>query len=104
MRPTLWRASRGAAVLLACSALLMPLVQAQTAPVGAGAIWLAPKPSESVRPKPAPFRAGDMLKQAVPTNTWYSSLMYGQWSDVLHAHPLSFKATPQGMEMGFPQP
>jgi endoglucanase Acf2 len=82
----------------------MPLVQAQTAPVGAGAIWLAPKPSESVRPKPAPFRAGDMLKQAVPTNTWYSSLMYGQWSDVLHAHPLSFKATPQGMEMGFPQP
>ena len=103
MRPTLWRASRGAAVLLACSALLMPLVQAQTAPVGAGAIWLAPKPSESVRPKPAPFRAGDMLKQAVPTNTWYSSLMYGQWSDVLHAHPLSFKATPQGMEMGFPQ-
>ena len=103
MRPTLWRASRGAAVLLACSALLMPLVQAQTAPVGAGAIWLAPKPGESVRPKPAPFRAGDMLKQAVPTNTWYSSLMYGQWSDVLHAHPLSFKATPQGMEMGFPQ-
>ncbi len=103
MRPTLWRASRGAAVLLACFALLMPLVQAQTAPVGAGAIWLAPKPSESVRPKPAPFRAGDMLKQAVPTNTWYSSLMYGQWSDVLHAHPLSFKATPQGMEMGFPQ-
>eukprot|EP01041_Mallomonas_annulata_P035056 gene35056-57941_t len=55
----------------------MPLAQAQTAPVGAGAIWLAPKPSESVRPKPAPFRAGDMLKQAVPTNTWYSSLMYG---------------------------
>ena len=103
MRPTLWRASRGAAVLLACSALLMPLVQAQTAPVGAGAIWLAPKPGESERPKPAPFRAGDMLKQAVPTNTWYSSLMYGQWSDVLHAHPLSFKATPQGMEMGFPQ-
>jgi len=103
MRSTLWRASRGAAVLLACSALLMPLVQAQTAPVGAGAIWLAPKPGESERPKPAPFRAGDMLKQAVPTNTWYSSLMYGQWSDVLHAHPLSFKATPQGMEMGFPQ-
>lgn len=89
--------------MLACSALLMPLVQAQTAPVGAGAIWLAPKPGESERPKPAPFRAGDMLKQAVPTNTWYSSLMYGQWSDVLHAHPLSFKATPQGMEMGFPQ-
>lgn len=77
--------------------------QPQLAPVGAGGIWLAPKTGESVRPKPAPFRSGDMLKRAVATNTWYSSLMYGQWSDVLHAHPLTFKATAQGMEMGLPQ-
>ena len=103
MRATVWRASRGVALCLACSVMMVSMANAQTASVGAGAIWLAPKPSESERPKPAPFRAGDMLKQAVPTNTWYSSLMYGQWSDVLHAHPLSFKATPQGMEMGFPQ-
>lgn len=103
MRATVWRASRGVALWLACSLLMVSAAHAQTAAVGAGAIWLAPKPSESERPKPAPFRAGDMLKQAVPTNTWYSSLMYGQWSDVLHAHPLTFKATPQGMEMGFPQ-
>jgi endoglucanase Acf2 len=104
MRAIVWRLRPGAAVWLALCALVMaPLSWAQTAAVGEGAIWLAPKAGESVRPKPAPYRAGDMLKQAVPTNTWYSSLMYGQWSDVLHAHPLTFKATPQGMEMGFPQ-
>lgn len=81
----------------------MGTAQGQTAAVGAGAIWLAPKAGEPVRPKPAPFRAADMLKRAVTTNTWYSSLAYGPWSDVLHAHPLTFKATPQGMEVGLPQ-
>jgi endoglucanase Acf2 len=90
---------------LAQAALLAPCgaQSSQAAQVGAGAIWLAPKPSESVRPKPAPFRAGDMLKRAVTTNTWYSSVVYGTWSDVLHAHPLTFKATAQGREMGLPQ-
>lgn len=86
------------------AAILQPaLAQAQTAAVGEGTVWLSPKPSESVRPKSAQFRAGDMLKRAVTTNTWYSSLVYETWSDVLHAHPLTFKATPQGMEMGMPQ-
>jgi len=79
------------------------MAQAQTAAVGEGAVWLSPKPNESARPKPAQFRSGDMLKRAVTTNTWYSSLVYETWSDVLHAHPLTFKATPQGMEMGVPQ-
>lgn len=95
-----------AAGLLAFMTAIFPgtvMAQGPTAAVGAGAIWLAPKPGESVRPKPAPFRSGDMLKRAVTTNTWYSSLAYGPWSDVLHAHPLTFKATPKGMEMGLPQ-
>ncbi|NBP46036.1 MAG: hypothetical protein EBU72_12640 [Betaproteobacteria bacterium] len=77
--------------------------QAQTATVGDGLVWLAPKPNESVKPKPAQYRSGDMLKRAVTTNTWYSSVVYETWSDVLHAHPLTFKATPNGMEMGMPQ-
>jgi endoglucanase Acf2 len=85
------------------SALAQTEAVPKTAAVGAGAIWLAPKPGESVRPRPAPYRTGEMLQRAVATNTWYSSLMYGQWSDVLHAHPLTFKATEQGMEMGLPQ-
>ncbi len=87
------------------SAMVAMPVQAQTptAVVGEGSVWLAPKPTETVRPKPAQYRSGDMLKRAVTTNTWYSSLVYEKWSDVLHAHPLTFKATPNGMEMGLPQ-
>lgn len=72
------------------------------APVGNGNIWLAPKSTESVKPKPAEFRGGEMLNRAVPTNTWYSSVAYEKWSGVLHAHPLTFKATETGMEMGLP--
>lgn len=105
---TFWMGLRDMALALACIAGLSgAMAQAEAppslAPVGAGAIWLAPKAGESVRPRAAPYRTGDMLKRAVATNTWYSSLMYGQWSDVLHAHPLTFKATEQGMEMGLPQ-
>lgn len=78
--------------------------QASTAArVGAGQIWLAPKPNAPATPKAAPYRTDAMAKRALPTNTWYSSLAYMQWSDVLHAHPLSFKATEKGLEMGVPQ-
>lgn len=73
------------------------------AKVGMGQIWLAPKADAPVRPKEAPFRSAEMASRALPTNTWYSSLMYMKWSDVLHAHPLTFKATEDGLEMGVPQ-
>lgn len=73
------------------------------AKVGLGQIWLAPKADAPVRPKEAPYRSEEMAKRALPTNTWYSSLMYMKWSDVLHAHPLTFKATEDGLEMGMPQ-
>jgi endoglucanase Acf2 len=79
------------------------LAQTPTAAkVGQGQIWLAPKVDAPVRPKQAPYRTQDMAQKALPTNTWYSSLMYMQWSDVLHAHPLTFKATEDGLEMGVP--
>lgn len=72
------------------------------AQVGMGQIWLAPKADAPARPKEAPYRTPEMAKRALPTNTWYSSLMYMKWSDVLHAHPLTFKATEDGLEMGVP--
>lgn len=75
----------------------------QFAPVGAGGIWLGTKPDAPVKPAPAPYRTANMAERAVATNSWYSSLMYGQWSGVLHAHPLTFKATELGMEIGLPQ-
>lgn len=80
-----------------------PTLGQQLAPVGLGGIWLGPKASESVRPKPAEFRSGEMLERALPTNTWYSSVAYEKWSGVLHAHPLTFKATESGMELGYPK-
>ena len=75
---------------------------AQTANVGAGKIWLAPRADAPVLPKLGTYRTEAMAKRALTTNTWYSSLVYHQWSDVLHAHPLTFKATEKGLEMGLP--
>ena len=74
----------------------------QWIPVGAGKILVGAKPSHE-SPKDAEYRSGAMRQQALPTNSWFSSLTYMQWSGVLHAHPLSFKATEQGFEMGLPE-
>lgn len=88
---------------LALAGLLLAFsAHAQQVQVGTGRLWLDAKPAESMRPKPAPYRSADMAQRALPTNTWYSSLAYMRWSDVLHAHPLSFKATESGFEMGLP--
>ena len=51
----------------------------------------------------AQFRTPEMMRQAAPTNQWYSSVMFTQWSNVLHASPLTFKATPEGLEVGLPE-
>jgi endoglucanase Acf2 len=44
-----------------------------------------------------------MLTRAVPTNQWYSSVVYERWSDVLHAHPLSLRASESGFEIAYPK-
>lgn len=51
----------------------------------------------------APFRTPAMLERAAPTNQWYSSVMFTRWSDVLHALPLTAKATERGLEIGLPK-
>lgn len=69
--------------------------------VGAGG-WRA-QLSRSDTPVPeAPYRTPEMLKRAAPTNQWYSSVMFTRWSEVLHAIPLSAKATQRGLEVSFP--
>jgi endoglucanase Acf2 len=71
--------------------------------VGEGMLWAEPPTGfSSVKPKPATYRSGPMLSRAVPTNQWYSSVVYERWSDVLHAHPLAFRATPDGLEVSLP--
>ena len=69
--------------------------------VGAGAYALAAK-SFDKDPPAAPFRSGVMLQRAVPTNQWYSSLAFSATPVPIYAIPLSFKAAPQGFEMGLP--
>lgn len=76
---------------------------AQDLRMGEGILFAEP-PSGfgSLKPKAAPYRSGPMLSRAVPTNQWYSSVMYERWSDVLHAHPLSFRASQAGLEVSLP--
>ena len=69
--------------------------------VGAGAYRLQPASGDRAVPE-APYRTPAMLELAAPTNQWYSSVMYRQWSEVLHAHPLTVKANESGLEMGLP--
>lgn len=76
---------------------------AQVVSIGEGVLRIGSKPSDN-KPAAAEYRTVDMSKLAVPTNSWFSSLMYERWSGVLHAHPLSFKATESGFEVGRPSP
>jgi len=62
------------------------------------------QPSRGDRQPPeAKYITGEMLQKAPPTNQWYSSVMFTQWSEVIHAHPLTFKASQNGLEMGLPK-
>ena len=91
--------------LLACVGCLaqMPAqVQAQPLKIGAGAVVLQPKGSDAPVPD-APHRTEAQRKLAVPTNQWYSSLIFSDKPENLYAQPLSFRATPAGFEMALPR-
>lgn len=70
--------------------------------VGAGGWRTQPSTADQKVPE-APFRTPEMLQRAAPTNQWYSSVMFTRWSEVLHALPLTAKATEKGLEIGFPK-
>ena len=78
-----------------CSALAQPVK------VGAGSYLTAPKGNDKP-PPPALLRTEAMLKQAAPTNQWYSTLIFNPKPDAIFAHPLTFKTTPAGFEMALP--
>ena len=50
----------------------------------------------------AEFVTGEAAGKAAPTNQWYSSVMFQRWSQPLHAHPMTYRATEQGFELGLP--
>ena len=76
-------------------------LSAQPVKLGAGAYVLAPKGGDQAVPA-APFRTAAMLKQAAPTNQWYSALVFSAKPEVLFAHPLTVQATSTGLELALP--
>lgn len=93
-----------AATLIAIAPMYTATASELFESIGSARLWLAPPGgSEALKPRPAPWRSGPMLERAVPTNQWYSSVVYERWSDVLHAHPLSGRASESGFEIAYPK-
>ena len=93
---------RSLVLVLASTIIGVPAMAEPWVPMGSGKIFVGAKPGHET-PKDAVYRTEAMMRQALPTNSWFSSLTYMQWSGVLHAHPLSFRATESGFEMGLPE-
>lgn len=92
-------ARHSCAVLIALCA--MHTSQAQPVKVGSGSYYALPKAGDKPPPL-APFRTEAMLKQASPTNQWYSTLIFNPKPEALFAHPLTVKTTPAGLELALP--
>ncbi len=89
-------ATVAAGVIIAASPVL-----AQTEKVGAATVWLAPQGRDKPMPS-ATGRTEAMLKQAAPTNQWYSTLLFSETPEALFAHPLTVKPTAAGVEVAMP--
>jgi len=90
--------------LLAITLCITSISHASTNVIKLGAGGWRSQPSTADQKVPeAPFRTPEMLARAAPTNQWYSSVMFMRWSEVLHALPLTAKATEKGLEIGFPK-
>ena len=73
---------------------------------GLGKLANAPKPtvfgSLAAQPPDAPLRTPMMLRQALPSNQWYSAVMFKKWAEPIHAHPATYQATANGLEIDYP--
>ncbi|MBB5958344.1 endoglucanase Acf2 [Saccharothrix tamanrassetensis] len=101
--------------VLALVAASVPFVlpaQAHGVPVGAGSYASARPagasgPSDSAGASVAPKVTARMSGKPVPTNDWWSSLVFQRYpanpySENLYAHPLTFHAAAQGLGVGYP--
>ena len=92
-----------AALLCLLAATGLPAAGAsESVPAGLGRYHLAPK-GAGPRPPHAEFVTADLRGMAVPTNQWYSSVVYQRWSQPIYAQPTSYRATEQGFEIGWPR-
>jgi len=51
-------------------------------------------------PPQARYVGGALQGKAVPTNQWYSSVIFTFPSQPLHAHPMTYRTGPEGFEVG----
>ncbi|MBQ0930630.1 hypothetical protein KAK07_15530 [Ideonella sp. 4Y16] len=75
--------------------------QADSVALGAGRVSLSPRGNAPV-PR-APHRTEAMARRAAPTNQWYSTLIFSDKPEALHALPLTAKPTAAGLEVSLPK-
>ncbi len=95
----------GCLSLLAAPGAVMAAAPDGAVAVGLGAYYTKPKDgilSADATPPRAEYRSGDAVGKAAPTNQWYSSVMFLRWSQPIHAHPMTYRATEEGFELGLP--
>lgn len=100
------RIAAGVALLLAAaSGLAVPAFAASGTEVvtGLGRYYNAPKSGSDPLPPLGTYVTADLAAQAVPSNQWYSSVVYQRWSQPLYAQPLAYRATEQGFEVSTPR-
>ena len=85
------------ALMMAVGAMTSGAI-AQPVKLGEGTFYLSPRGKDKPPPS-APYRTEAMLKQAAPTNQWYSSLIFSAQPEALFAHPNTYKTTAAGFEM-----
>jgi endoglucanase Acf2 len=86
----------------ACGLLLPALALSQgSMAIGAGQVLLSPRTADN-SPPPALGLTDAMKAQAVPTNQWYSSLIFNRNPEVLFAQPYTVRAAATGFEMALP--
>ena len=97
------------ALLASCALTLLGGVAATAADnlssLGLGAY--ATKPSSGALgggavPPLAEYRVAEAARRAAPTNQWYSSVIFNRWPEPIHAHPMTYRPTAAGFELGMP--
>lgn len=69
--------------------------------VGLGTFTTTLRASSERVPPSSIFKTAD-LTGPVPTNKWYSSLLFTKWSHPLFAHPVSYMADEEGFQLNVP--
>jgi endoglucanase Acf2 len=94
---TLWRLTW----LVLLELVLLPSAMAQLVKAGEGAYHQGPRPGDKGLPA-APLRTEALLRQAAPTNQWYSTLIFNPSPHPVFVQPMTVRTTAQGFEFALP--